>query len=251
MLENIDLTKKLDKDEWKKQRSALQDQLYNVAKSCFDHKIAVTIVFEGWDGSGKGVCIKHLTERQDPRDFRVHTITDPRTSEKQYPWLRRFWLRLPNYGEIAIFDTSWYRRLLVDRLEETISEKEYEKSFTEINQFERNLADDGMIILKFWLHISKKEQRKRMKKQSGNPNPFLRTTERDLDHQKRYDDYLILIEEMLERTQTEWSPWFIIGANETYHTRFKVIETVINSIKVKLDEKDKKVIDYRSLEEKF
>jgi AMP-polyphosphate phosphotransferase len=251
MLENVDLTKKIGKKEWKAQKTFLQDQLYNVAKSCFDSKIAVTIVLEGWDGSGKGVCIKHLTERQDPRDFRVHTITDPRTSELQYPWLRRFWLKLPNYGEISIFDTSWHRRLLVDRLEESISESEYQKAFNEINQFEHNLADDGMIILKFWLHISKKEQRKRMKEQDNNPNPFFRVTDREWHHHKHYDDYLILIEEMLERTQTEWAPWYIISAMDTYYTRLRVIETVINAIKSKLSERNKKLIDYRSIEEKF
>ena len=121
-------------------------------------------MFEGWDGAGKGDCVRKVTERLEPRGYRVHYVTrKPRTYERYLPWMWRFWLRLPNDGEMALFDMSWYGRVLVERVEKLTPKREWRKAYRDITEFERMLADDGAVIVKFWLHITKKEQRKRFR----------------------------------------------------------------------------------------
>ena len=136
----------------------LQTRLYDLEKACWDNGVPTIIVFEGWDASGKGTTISALTQRLDPRGFKLYPITAPRTYEQQRPWLWRFWLKVPNRGEMVIFDHSWYGRVLEERVEGTIPEKAWRQAYRDITEFERMLADDGTVILKFFLHISKKEQ---------------------------------------------------------------------------------------------
>ena len=230
MLEKIDLTKQLKKQEWKAVRPALQRQLYDLQRAGFKVGLPTIIVFEGWDASGKGTSINMLTQRLDPRGFKVWPIRAARTSEQNHPWLWRFWLKLPNRGEIAIFDRSWYGRVLVERVEKLISETEWQKAYRDIVDFEQMLAEDGHVIVKFWLHIGKDEQRRRFKALEKDPLQAWHVQSEDWEHHRKYDDYLLAAEEMLERTETEWGTWTIVEATDQDYTQWKIMSTIVDAL---------------------
>ena len=167
MLEKIDLSRELAEAQYEQLIPQLQRRLYDLEKACWDAKIPTIIVFEGWDAAGKGTSINLLTSRLDPRGFKLYPIQAPRTYETHLPWLWRFWLKIPNYGEMAIFDRSWYGRVLVERVEGLTPMSEWSKGYRDIVDFERTLADDGCLIVKFFLHISQEEQKRRFKKLEG------------------------------------------------------------------------------------
>jgi polyphosphate kinase 2 (PPK2 family) len=228
MLEQVDLTKKLKKKKYKKRKKKLRRRLYDLQKACLDAGIPTMIVFEGWDAAGKGTSINILTQRIDPRGFSLHAIQGARTYEKHMPWLWRFWLKIPNYGEMAIFDRSWYGRVLVERVEEFTPEEKWRKAYRDIVNFERTLSADGYVIVKFFLHISKKEQKKRFKKLEKDPLKAWHVQPEDWEHHKKYDQYVLAIEEMLERTDTEWGRWTIVEATDKRWARIKIFRTIIN-----------------------
>lgn len=227
MLENINLKMKLSREEYKRILPNLQSRLYDLEKACWDHGISSLIVFEGWDASGKGTAIATLTQRLDPRGFKLYPITAPRTYEQRRPWLWRFWLRVPNRGEMVIFDHSWYGRVLEERVEGAIPEKTWRQAFRDIVEFERELADDGTIILKFFVHISKKEQKARFDAILANPLEAWRVTEADWARHKKYKEYLEAGEEMLELTESEYAPWTIVEGTSKWHARRKIFDTII------------------------
>lgn len=227
MLEKIDLSKKLPKKAYKAKIHKLRNRLYDLQKICRDHGIASLIVFEGWDAAGKGSSINSLTQRLDPRGFKLHAIQAPRTFESHMPWFWRFWLRVPNYGEMAIFDRSWYGRVGVERVEGLIPEEEWSKGYRHIREFERTLADDGYLIIKFFLHISPEEQTKRFKRLEKDPLESWHVQPEDWEHHEKYDDYVIAYEEMFERTDTEWGPWTIVEATDRRWCRVKIFETIV------------------------
>ena len=230
MLEKIDLTKKLSKKEYKKQLPKLQRRLYDLETAAWKTGIPSIILFEGWDAAGKGTTISTLTQRLDPRGFKLYPIRGARTYEKMHPWLWRFWLKLPNYGEMAIFDRSWYGRVLVERVEDLTPEREWRKAYRDIVDFERAIADDGYVLVKFWLHISKQEQRRRFKLLEKDPLKSWQVTEEDWEHHRNYGQYLLAVEEMLERTETEWGPWAIVEATNRWYARVKIFNTIINAL---------------------
>ncbi len=234
MLEKLNLDLKLSKKEYKKLLPGLQRRLYDLEKACWDHRIPSIVIFEGWDAAGKGSAIGTLTERLDPRGFKLHKIQAPRTYEKQRPWLWRFWLKTPAYGEMAIFDLSWYQRVLVERVEKLTPKREWSRAYRDIVDFERMLADDGAVIVKFWLHISKKEQRKRFRKLEKDPLESWRVTPEDWKRHEKYDEYLLAAEEMFERTDTEWGPWTIVEATDRWFTRKKIFVSLIRALEEKL-----------------
>ncbi len=234
MLEKVDLTQKLSKEEYKRALPYLQRRLYDLQKACWDHGIASILVFEGWDAAGKGSTISTLTSRLDPRGFKLYPIQAPRTYELNHPWLWRFWLKIPARGEMAIFDRSWYGRVLVERVEELTPESEWRKAYRDITEFERMLADDGTVILKFWLHISKEEQKRRFKMLEKDPLESWHVTPEDWEHHRKYDRYLVAVEEMLERTDTEWGPWIIVEATSRWFARKKVYDTIILTLERQL-----------------
>jgi polyphosphate kinase 2 (PPK2 family) len=237
MLETIDLTKKLKKKKYKKMMPELRARLYDLQKACWDADIPTVIVFEGWDAAGKGTSIKTLTRRLEPRGFKLYPIQAPRTYETHMPWLWRFWQKLPNYGEMAIFDRSWYGRVLVERVEGFTPEEEWRKAYRDIVNFERTIADDGYVIIKFWLHISKKEQKKRFKKLEKDPLKAWHVQPEDWEHHRKYNDYLLAVEEMLERTDTEWGRWTIVEATNKRWARVKIFETIIRRLEETLQER--------------
>ncbi|MBN1953842.1 MAG: hypothetical protein JW900_02220 [Anaerolineae bacterium] len=227
MLEKIDLTKKLSKKEFQARMPQLRQRLYDLQKACWDANIPTVILFEGWDAAGKGTSINLLTQRLDPRGFKLYAIQAPRTYEMQMPWLWRFWLKLPNYGEMAIFDRSWYGRVLVERVEKLTPEHAWRQGYRDIVNFERTIADDGYVVIKFYLHISKREQRKRFKKLEKDPLKAWHVQPEDWEHHRKYHEYFVAVEEMLERTDTEWGRWTIVEATDRRWARVKMFETII------------------------
>ena len=234
MLEKVDLTKRLKKSEYKEQRNRLRNRLYDLEKACWDADLPSIILFEGWDAAGKGTSINQLTRRLDPRGFKLYAIQAPRTYEKHMPWLWRFWRKLPNYGEMAFFERSWYGRVLVEGVEGLTLEQDWRKAYRDIVNFERTLADDGYVIVKFFLHISKKEQKKRFKKLEKDPLTAWHVQPEDWEHHKKYDQYVEAIEEMLERTDTEWGRWTIVEATNKRWARVKIFRTVVDRLEYAL-----------------
>jgi polyphosphate kinase 2 (PPK2 family) len=234
MLEKLDLNQKIDKKTYKRMMPALSNRLFNVEKASWDAGIPVIILFEGWDAAGKGTSIQKLTAPLDPRGFKLYPIRAARTYEKKHPWLWRFWLKLPARGEWAIFDRSWYGRVMVERVEDLIPESEWRRAYRDIVDFERTLADDGNVIIKFFLHISKGEQKKRFEKLSKDPLQAWHVTPEDWEHHRRYDDWLLAYEEAFERTESEWGPWTIVEATDRRFTRVKIYQTVIHSLEARL-----------------
>jgi AMP-polyphosphate phosphotransferase len=234
MLENIDLKAKVDKETYKQRIKELSERLYFVQQGTWAAGIPVAILFEGWDAAGKGSTIHKLTGPIDPRGYKIYPIRPARTYEKKRPWLWRYWLKIPARGEWAIFDRSWYGRVLVERMQKLIPPEEWERAYRDIVDFERNLADDGTLILKFFLHISKKEQKKRFNKLLKDPLNAWRVTDEDQRNHKNYKKWLIAYEEMFERTESEWSPWTIIAATDRRHTYLKVYETIIQALEERL-----------------
>jgi polyphosphate kinase 2 (PPK2 family) len=154
MLEKVDLTRAIPKEEYKARMPALQASLYDLQLSTSEAGLPSVIVFEGWEAAGKGTCINVLTSRLEPRAFKLHVIQEPRTHELHMPWLYRFWQRIPSYGQMAIFDRSWYRRVLEERVEKITPKSEWQKAYRDISDFERTLADDGYAVVKLFFHIA-------------------------------------------------------------------------------------------------
>ena len=237
MLEKVDLTRKLSKADYRAQVPYLRDRLYDLQKACWDANVPSVIVFEGWDAAGKGTSINLLTQRLDPRGFTLYPIQAPRTFETHMPWLWRFWLKLPNYGQMAIFDRSWYGRVLVERVEELTPEDRWRKGYRDIVDFERTVADDGYVVIKFFLHISREEQLQRFQKLEKDPLESWHVQPEDWEHHRKYDEYRVAIEEMLERTDTEWGPWTIVEATDRRWARVKIFQTIVRRLEEALQER--------------
>ncbi len=234
MLENVNLDRTLSRKEYERLLPGLQRRLYELEKACWDEKVSSIIVFEGWDAAGKGTTISTLTQRLDPRGFRLHATALPRTYEQSRPWLWRFWLRVPNRGEMVIFDHSWYGRVLEKRVGKLIPQRQWRSAFRDIVDFERMLADDGTVIVKFFLHISRKEQKKRFEKIEADPLESWRVTKEDWERHKKYGEYLAATEEMLELTESEFAPWTIVEATSKWYARRKVFDTLIHTLEQRL-----------------
>jgi polyphosphate kinase 2 (PPK2 family) len=234
MLENINLKKKLSQEDYKRFLPSVQHRLYDLEKASWDRGIPTVIVFEGWDASGKGTAISALTQRLDPRGFKLYPIAAPRTYEQQRPWLWRFWLKAPNRGEMVIFDRSWYMRVLDARVDRAIPERSWREAYRDIVEFERMLADDGAVILKFFLHISKKEQKQRFRAIEADPLESWRVTDQDWARHKKYGAYLEAAEEMLEETESEFAPWTIVEATSKWHARKRIFETIVAAMERRL-----------------
>jgi polyphosphate kinase 2 (PPK2 family) len=203
-------------------------------QALFEARIPVLLVFEGWAGTSKVGTIGLLTRRLDPRGLRVHPVTPPRTSETQYPWLYRFWLKIPSYGQMALFDRSWYREVLAARTHEQLDANAWHDRCADIVSFERQLADDGALILKFWLHISKDEQKQRFKKLQADPVTAWQVTDEDVWQNRHYGRVCTAAEDMLTRTDSPWAPWLALAASDKRYTNLAVFETLLNALEARL-----------------
>lgn len=227
MLEQVDLSKTLSKAEYKQRIEPLKLKMYSIGHAVFESRTPVVIVFEGWGAAGKGTTIAELTSRLDPRGFRVYPVSSPSRREQRYPWLYRFWLKTPARGEISIFHSSWYRRVLYERVDKSISKKDCTRAYQDIQEFERMLADDGVVIIKFWLHIGKKEQKARIEKLLERKATAWQVSDTERLEQKKYKSVAQAAEEMFARTEAEYAPWTVIAATDRRWTDVQVFETCI------------------------
>jgi AMP-polyphosphate phosphotransferase len=190
----------------------------------------VLVLFEGWDASGKGGAIKRLVAQIDPRHVRVVQFSAPTPDEKRHHFLWRFWPVLPGWGGMAIFDRSWYGRVLVERVEGFASREQWLRAYDEINAFERSLADEGMILVKLWLHITPEEQLKRFKRREADPLKNWKLTDEDWRNREKRGEYEEALEDMFGRTDQPHAPWSLIEGESKSYARVRVIETVIEQI---------------------
>lgn len=235
MLESLDLTRSLGEEEYESRLQPLQLDLVLQQRQLAERGIPVLLVFEGMDAAGKGGVIRRLTTKWDPRGFVVHPIGPPDVHELRYHYLRRFWDRLPSYGRIALFDRSWYGRVLVERVEDLTPEARWRQAYEEICEFERQLVNDGTVLLKFWMHISKKEQLKRFKAREDDPYKRWKITKEDWRNREKWEPYVTAAEEMLARTSTPFAPWTVIPAEDKRFARIMVLESVRDALSVALE----------------
>ncbi len=230
MLEQLDLTKTMSKEDYKERMDVLEPKLAKLQRDCLAEKIPVMIVFEGFGAAGKGEQISHLIEALDPRGFYVESIGPESEEERMHPFLWRFWMKLPADTQIAIFDRSWYRKVVEERMNMGSNGPSLLTYYNAINSFERQLTDGGMTIIKFFLCISKGEQKKRFEKLESSPSSAWRVSESDWDHNRNYDQYKQMYDEMLEQTDTACAPWTIIEATNRRFATVKIYTAVINAL---------------------
>jgi polyphosphate kinase 2 (PPK2 family) len=198
----------------------------------------VCVVFEGWDASGKGGAIKRLVAPLDPRHVRVAQFGAPSYDEKRHHFLWRFWPSLPGWGGMAVLDRSWYGRVLVERVEGFATEKQWRRAYREIVEFERTLADEGMITIKFWLHLSSAEQLNRFKEREQDPLKTWKLTAEDWRNRGKRRQYKAAVEEMLDRTDHAAAPWVLVEAEDKRWARVKVVESVVAAIEAGMAARD-------------
>ena len=234
MLEKIDLSKKVDKETYKKVMEAEGERLGKLQRECKAAGIPVMIVFEGMGAAGKGVQINRLIQALDPRGFSVYATNSSNEEAKLRPFLWQFWTKTPAKGRIEIFDCSWYKVVTEDRFDGITKEKDVAGAYQDILSFEKQLTDDGAVIIKLYLHISKGEQKKRFKKLESAKETAWRVTKQDWKRNKDYDEFLKITEEMLENTETEYAPWTIIEATEKDYAAMKILTTVTERLAYEL-----------------
>jgi polyphosphate:AMP phosphotransferase len=235
-LKDIELKgKTLTEEEYDKRLDELQDELRQLHYKLYRKKIPVIIAYEGWDAAGKGGNIKRITGALDPRGFEVLPIASPEPHEKARHFLWRFWTRLPKTGHIAIFDRTWYGRVMVERIEGFCSENDWQRAYNEINEFEKELTDWGAVVIKFWVQIDKRTQLKRFKERQATPEKQWKITDEDWRNREKWNQYESAIDEMIQKTSTEFAPWYILESVDKKYARIKALEIVIDQIKKACD----------------
>ena len=230
-LKDIELTgKTIDDEEYEKELKKLQDKLSELHNRLYRERIPVIITYEGWDAAGKGGNIKRITGALDPRGYEVHPIASPEPHEKARHYLWRFWTRLPKNGHIAIFDRTWYGRVMVERLEGFCSENDWKRAYNEMNEFEKELSDWGAVIIKFWVQIDKDTQLERFNDRQNNPEKRWKITDEDWRNREKWDQYEDAVNEMLKKTSTAYAPWHILESVDKKYARIKALKIVIKEI---------------------
>ena len=222
--------KTLDEEEYKKELKELQAKLGQLHNRLYRKRVPVIIAYEGWDAAGKGGNIKRLTGALDPRGFEVHPIASPEPHEKARHYLWRFWTRLPKDGHIAIFDRTWYGRVMVERLEGFCSENDWQRAYYEMNEFEQELYNWGAVILKFWVQIDKDTQLARFTERQNTPSKQWKITDEDWRNREKWDLYEQAVDEMLQKTSTTYAPWHILESVDKKYARIKALHIVIDAL---------------------
>ena len=234
VLSKVDLSKEIAKAEYKEKLDKYQSKLSILQYEMYKKGIPSVFGFEGWDAGGKGGAIRRLTAALDPLGYSVNPVAAPNVVEKSFNYLWRFWTRFPKQGEIAIFDRTWYGRVMVERIEGFATQDEWGRAYAEINEMEAQWAEYGTVIGKFWLQIDKDEQYKRFKEREQNPNKEWKITDEDWRNREKWDAYEAAVNEMLVRTSTDYAPWTIVEGNNKYYARLKVLKTVIEMFEKRL-----------------
>ncbi|MDA8017653.1 MAG: hypothetical protein MPN21_09420 [Thermoanaerobaculia bacterium] len=233
MLHQVDLGLRLDKGEYSERLRHAQVALFRRVRRLYEERRSLVVVLEGWDAAGKGGSIRRLTEKLDPRSFRLYPIAKPAGDDAERHYLYRFWRRLLPAGEkqVLIFDRSWYGRVLVERVEGFAAESEWRRAYREINDFERQLSDAGMCLVKLWFHISKEEQKRRFEARAQTPHKQWKLTDEDWRNRGRWEEYEQAVSEMLVKTSTLRAPWTLIEAEDKRWARVKTLETVAEALR--------------------
>ncbi len=235
-LDELDLSKSLTRREESRELDHAWERLTQLRLTLGgligDHRLGppVCVVFEGWDASGKGGAIKRLIAQMDPRHVRVVQFGPPTPDEKRHHFLWRFFPVLPGWGGMAVFDRSWYGRVLAERVEGFATREQWLRAYEEISGFERSLAAEGMVLIKFWLHISADEQLKRFEKRKSDPLKAWKLTDEDWRNRDKRPQYLEAVEDMFARTDRPEAPWHLVEANSKRYARVTVVRTVIEQI---------------------
>jgi polyphosphate:AMP phosphotransferase len=230
LLDALDLDHIVPTREYSKQLAAYQKQLTKLIWRAHEQKRNVICLFEGWDASGKGGAIRRVTSAIDARLYKVISVAAPTDEERAHHYLWRFWRHIPRDGYMTIYDRSWYGRVLVERVEDFATPAEWQRAYHEINTFEQQLTDHGVIVFKFWLHISRDEQLKRFREREETPWKQHKITEEDWRNREKWDDYEQAISDMVTRTSTESSPWTLVAGNDKEHCRIQVLQTLCSGL---------------------
>ena len=233
-LAEVDLKKSISEEEYKKELDRLQKRLSELHNELYHKKVPVIIAYEGWDAAGKGGNIKRVAAALDPRGYEVHPIASPEPAEKARHYLWRFWNRLPKDGHIAIFDRTWYGRVMVERIEGFCTENDWQRAYNEINEFEKELDDWNAVIIKFWVHIDKDTQLARFTDRQNTPEKQWKITDEDWRNREKWDAYEAAIDEMISKTSNKFAPWHILESNDKKYARIKALKIIIKAIEEKL-----------------
>jgi polyphosphate kinase 2 (PPK2 family) len=234
MLGTIDLSLALEKEEYTRSLIKSQVALHSLGYQVYVQQRPVVMVFEGWDAAGKGGVIKRVTEKLDPRGYVVYSIAAPQGEDATRHYLYRFWRRLPETGQIAIFDRSWYGRTMVERIEGFCTEEAWKRAYREINQFERQLVDFGAILFKFWMHIGKEEQLRRFEARAGDRLRNWKLTDEDWRNREKWEQYEEAVNDLLLKTSTVTAPWTVVEGNNKWYARVKVLRTLVDKLSQEL-----------------
>ena len=229
-LSEIPLDKELDDNTYKEELDRLQARLRELHNRLYRKKVPVIIAYEGWDAAGKGGNIKRITGALDPRGYEVHPIASPEPHEKARHYLWRFWTRLPKTGHIAIFDRTWYGRVMVERLEGFCSENDWMRAYNEINEFEKELQDWGAVLIKFWVQIDKETQLARFTDRQNTPEKQWKITDEDWRNRDKWDQYETAVNEMIQKTSTVYAPWHILESTDKKYARIKALRIVVEEL---------------------
>ncbi|HEX8345234.1 MAG TPA: UDP-galactose-lipid carrier transferase [Actinoplanes sp.] len=242
-LSSVDLATSLPRKEASRRLEAAQQRLLRLrlllGGQIGEHRIGPPLcaVFEGWDASGKGGAIKRLVAPLDPRHVRVSQFAAPTYDEKRHHFLWRFWPVLPGWGGMAVLDRSWYGRVLVERVEGFATREQWARAYDEIVEFERTLTAEGMILVKFWMHVSEQEQLRRFTSRADDPLRSWKLTDEDWRNREKRPQYEAAVEEMLQRTDHRAAPWRVVAGDDKHYARVAVTETVCDAVETELTER--------------
>lgn len=224
----------LDEEEYRRELKAQQAKLSALTLEMYRHRVPLVIAYEGWDAAGKGGNIKRVTAAMDARDYRVCPIGAPSKDELAHPFLWRFWTRLPRSGHAAIFDRTWYGRVLVERIEGFASESEWRRAYDEINEFEDDLRIWGAVLVKFWVDVSPDEQLRRFRDRENDPARRWKITAEDWRNREKNDLYYRCVDDMMRLTSTAYAPWHVIPSDDKRYARVKALKTINKALEKRL-----------------
>ena len=234
VFDGLDMSVAVSRRDYRKTLKKRQARLGELGRKAFDQGVSTVLVFEGPDASGKGGAIRRTIWSLDARTSRVHQFAAPNDEERAHHYLWRFWRKLPRAGYVTVFDRSWYGRVLVERAEGFATEDEWRRAYNEINDFENQIVDRGIVLLKFWLHISKDEQLTRFTEREQSPYKHWKLTEEDWRNREQWDAYELFGHDVIQFTSTQKAPWIIVEGNDKLHARLKVLKTVTDHLKERL-----------------
>lgn len=234
ILSRLDMSKALSKEDYDVGLKHYQAKLNQLQRMARERKVSTLLVFEGWDAAGKGGSIRRITAALDARDYQVIQIAAPTDEEAAHNYLWRFWRHLPRAGRVTIYDRSWYGRVLVERIEGFARTREWQRAYAEINDFEAQLVERGIVLLKFWLHITPDEQLRRFKEREQIPYKAWKLTDEDWRNRERWADYEVAVNDLVERTSTRQAPWTLVEANDKRYARIEVLRTLCERLEAAL-----------------